>query len=696
MGRYSEFNEYIELLKQDENNIKYFRNFALENINSNHHYVKEILEYISELSKKWNYKIAEHWCLTYIGWCDNISNNFLKASTNHLIANQFFEKEQNLEGMIATCNGLLSDYLKLGEIELAIRNGIKGIELANEIDDEHNLIPLLINTAETYVESENYDEALTIIERLKSCDYDIKEAHEVAMLGILSKCKLNTNKLNEAYSYCNEALRIMEKNNDIVEKEEFMSTRAEINYRLGNIDEAIKEFQVIIENTIGNNDSYCKIKTSIRWAECYYNSGEYDLAKEKLFIATSDEKLVDFINLRVKVYELLKNIYSKMGEYKKAYEIFEKYDEYKKEANINHSTIWLSLLKYKSATNEAKAYKTLYKKIDLISEVGRKITSSLVLDEIVHLIYDEIGKLVESDIFGIALYNKEKDMLIYESFIENGEEADYKEISIEDNRSFGVYCFKSKKEVLINDIVNEHWKYVKDLKMSKEEAEKNPLSIIYLPILINDVPIGVLTVQSNKKNAYTRQDIYGLKILGSYIAIAIENGKIFNKVKYFASNDALTDILNRSMIIKKGNEMLQAKNQDNNNSIIMMDIDYFKTINDTYGHQVGDVVLKEVAAIIKEKIKEFGLVGRYGGEEFLILLPNKDLAMAKKISEEIRKGIEKYKYPVTEYKYGKVTVSLGIYEFARNGESFSEGLRKADKALYKAKDLGKNMSVNYI
>ena len=90
MHKYAEFNEHIERLKKDEKYIQYFRNFAVENMNSNHKYVKEVFEHIYDLAKVWKYKFAEHWCLNYIGWCENFANDFLKASTTHLIANEFF------------------------------------------------------------------------------------------------------------------------------------------------------------------------------------------------------------------------------------------------------------------------------------------------------------------------------------------------------------------------------------------------------------------------------------------------------------------------------------------------------------------------------------------------------------------------------------------------------------------------------
>lgn len=695
--KYEQFNEHIEILKKDENYIQFFRDFALDNIQSNHKYVKEVLGYILELTRKWKYKHAEHWCLTYIGWCENFDNDFLKASTTHMIANEFFENEQCIDGIITTCNALLSDYLNLGELELAIRNGIRGIELATEIKDEKNLIPLLLNTAETYIESENYDEALTLVETLKNNNYNLKIANEIVILWVQSKHALYYSNFDEAYRYCDRALELMKENNYTIDREEYMGTRAEIKYKAGLIEDAEKEFQEIMKITTKNNDSFYKIKTAIRWARCYFNMEQYCLAKEKLFIAINDEKLPSFIKFRTQAYELLKNIYGKMEDYENAYKAFEKYDQYKKEDNANHNNLCLSILKYKSAADEAKAYKSLYKKMDLISEVGRKITSSLGMKEVVRLIYNEIGKVVLADIVGIAVYDKEKNKLVYEQFIEKGEEFGVREISLDNEASLSAYCFNNKKEVVLNDLINEYWKYVDIMPINKEEASKYPTSTIFLPILAEDTPIAVLTVQSNTKNAYSNNDIFGLRILASYIAIAIENGKLFDEVNYCANNDMLTRILNRNKIIRDGEEIIKNRfGTKDKLSVIMMDVDYFKTINDTYGHHVGDIVLRDVAKIANKEVGEFGVVGRYGGEEFLALLPQSDLNNANKIAEDIRAAVEKYEYQIENGSCGKVTVSLGVYEFDEEDKSLLDGLKKVDKALYKAKAMGKNRSANFI
>lgn len=696
MYKYEQFRKYIDILKKDENYIQYFRNFASENIESNHRYVRQILEYILELTQKWKYKYAEHWCLTYIGWCENFDNDFLKASTTHLIANEFFEKEQCIDGIITTCNALLSDYLNLGELELAIRNGIRGIKLATKVMDEKNLIQLLLNTAETYVESENYDEALALVERVKNSNYNLKIANKIVILWVQSKHALHYGNFYQAYRYCDKALKLMKKNNLTIGIEEYMGTRAEIKYKTGLVEEAEKEFEEIMKITTENKDSFYKIKTVIRWAKCYFNAEQYDLAKEKLFIAINNEKLSSFIKFRVQAYELLKNIYSKIGDYEKAYKVFEKYDQYKKEDNANHNNLLLSILKYESATNEAKTYKSLYKKIDLISEVGRTITSRLGIKKLARYIYNEIGKIVSADIVGIALYDGENNKLIYEPFIEKGKELERREIPIDSKKSLTAYCFNNKKEVILNDVVNEYWKYVDIMPINKNEVHKHPTSTVYLPILSDDMPIAVLTVQSNTKNAYTSSDIFGLRMLASYIAVAIENGKLFDEVNYFANNDMLTRILNRNRIIRDGEEIIKNRIKTKNRlSVIMMDIDYFKTINDTYGHYVGDIVLRDVAKITKKQVGKLGVVGRYGGEEFLVLLPKSGLDNANKIAEDIRTAVERYEYPIENGMWGKVTVSLGVHEFDEEDKCLLDGLKKADKALYAAKAMGKNISVSF-
>ncbi len=150
--------------------------------------------------------------------------------------------------------------------------------------------------------------------------------------------------------------------------------------------------------------------------------------------------------------------------------------------------------------------------------------------------------------------------------------------------------------------------------------------------------------------------------------------------------DGLTLLYNRNYFSNQLQRCIWKSRKDNLPiSIIMIDIDHFKQINDTYGHSKGDEVLAKIAQIIRKQIREFDLAFRYGGEEFLITLPGTPLNKAVKIAERIRESIKNTNFGIRK----KVTVSCGITEF-QAGDTLKEFIKRADKALYKAKGKGRD------
>ena len=119
----------------------------------------------------------------------------------------------------------------------------------------------------------------------------------------------------------------------------------------------------------------------------------------------------------------------------------------------------------------------------------------------------------------------------------------------------------------------------------------------------------------------------------------------------------------------------------------MLDVDNFKQVNDEYGHHVGDVVLKEIAAVVQDGIRKVDSVGRWGGEEFIIVLPETSLNEAKQVAEQIRLKIESHEFTVVQHK----TSSFGVAEYIQ-GDNSQSIINRADKALYKAKELGRNQT----
>lgn len=158
------------------------------------------------------------------------------------------------------------------------------------------------------------------------------------------------------------------------------------------------------------------------------------------------------------------------------------------------------------------------------------------------------------------------------------------------------------------------------------------------------------------------------------------------EIKLLAETDPLTGIYNRRMFFDYLEiELLRTKRYGNNLSLIMLDIDYFKKVNDTYGHDVGDYVLRTIVDIVKEKVREADILARYGGEEFIIILPETDIGGAKTLAEKIRILIEKNIFN----KVKMVTVSIGVTSF-QEGDTVATFTKRVDNALYKAKNNGRN------
>lgn len=156
-----------------------------------------------------------------------------------------------------------------------------------------------------------------------------------------------------------------------------------------------------------------------------------------------------------------------------------------------------------------------------------------------------------------------------------------------------------------------------------------------------------------------------------------------------ALTDTLTRILNRRGItVSLLDAMAQAERYSTPLSVAMADIDHFKRVNDTQGHEAGDRILAQVASVLSETLRMPDKVGRYGGEEFLVVFPHTTLAQARKIAERMRTAVQKAEVAVGGS--GRVTVSIGVTQFQR-GEDLEQLLSRVDKALYQAKSGGRNL-----
>jgi diguanylate cyclase (GGDEF)-like protein len=183
-----------------------------------------------------------------------------------------------------------------------------------------------------------------------------------------------------------------------------------------------------------------------------------------------------------------------------------------------------------------------------------------------------------------------------------------------------------------------------------------------------------------------------MSIVARSAAMALENATLHKKTEELTITDELTGIFNYRYFARKlKEEQRRAARYDLPLSLIMLDIDWFKKFNDTYGHEVGNIVLKGITSVVKKCIRDVDIFARYGGEEFVIILPQTPQIEVSQIGERIRAQIESATFGGGDNMPElKVTVSVGISSYPENGKSEDELLAVVDQALYRAKGSGKN------
>ncbi len=240
-------------------------------------------------------------------------------------------------------------------------------------------------------------------------------------------------------------------------------------------------------------------------------------------------------------------------------------------------------------------------------------------------------------------------------------------------------AISSGKPVVENDI-----RAVEGYVAGYEETR----SEMCLPLISLGEILGVLTLESSQANAFAQADVQPLESVADICAAAIQNARYFERVRQLAYVDGLTGMFNRRFFeMRIAEEIERATRYRSELSIIMIDIDNFKKLNDEFGHLLGDEALRQVATIFSQNLRKVDVACRYGGEEFVILAPETSGEHAQSVAEKLRKVVETWLFPGVPRA---VTISAGVSSFPANGRTRDELVKAADVALYTAKQAGRN------
>ncbi|MCX5791730.1 MAG: sensor domain-containing diguanylate cyclase [Elusimicrobia bacterium] len=223
--------------------------------------------------------------------------------------------------------------------------------------------------------------------------------------------------------------------------------------------------------------------------------------------------------------------------------------------------------------------------------------------------------------------------------------------------------------------------------------------VLYMPLSVQGVTIGLLIVDNLlSQSRIEPQELAMLKSFGGQIALAVDNARLFDKVEELSLYDELTKLpLRRFFNQRFQEEFYRAERFKQPLALLWADVDHFKEVNDTYGHQIGDVVLKEAGRVILANLRKIDFPCRYGGDEIVILLPQATGAEAQRLAQRLSSEISELRIavPFSKTRELKITLSIGISTFPADGATIEAMLEKADDALYWVKSHGRGKIALY-
>jgi len=311
-----------------------------------------------------------------------------------------------------------------------------------------------------------------------------------------------------------------------------------------------------------------------------------------------------------------------------------------------------------------------------LHEATSTLVTTLKLDDLPSKILEGAVKAIPATEYGaLFLVDEEKNVLIRKA--KYGKGPSFKEqYSLDAAEFLPVKVFMENKPDMY------------------EDQDDSLQAVIAVPLPAQTGVLGVIILAGHEPGIFAKNDLTILTNIAATTASAIRNAQLHKEIEDLAITDPLTNIFNRRGLEQWGQyEIDRAKRFDSPLSAIFFDLDHFKEVNDTYGHEIGDQVLQQVIHCSQEVIRKIDIFARIGGEEFIIILPETALPVAVKVAERIRKSVAKYVFNANSHQI-KMTISLGVSELSKEINDLVPLINAADHLMYQAKQSGRNTTAS--
>ena len=340
----------------------------------------------------------------------------------------------------------------------------------------------------------------------------------------------------------------------------------------------------------------------------------------------------------------------------------------------------------RSGDSGPRAPQTSARRLAILTDVVKTANSILEPRKVIELVVEKIRQLIPSEAWSLLMVDEEKQELVFEAALgAKGKEA----AAIRPKIGEGVagWVAETGKPAIVNDVKRDpRFAPHVDAKTSFETR-----SILCAPLVSRGRTIGVLEILNKRGGSFSKTDLELVLTLVEPCAIAIENAILFQRTEQLTITDDLTRLFNsRYLNLYLGREIKRCKRHGIPLSVIFLDLDGFKGINDQYGHLAGSGTLTEVGGILALGVRESDILARYGGDEFVVVLPETPASGALVIAERLRRAIEEHKFLEPQGIAARISASFGIATYPDHALSPEGLIQKADQAMYRVKERDKN------
>ncbi|MFZ0429103.1 MAG: sensor domain-containing diguanylate cyclase [Acidobacteriota bacterium] len=320
-------------------------------------------------------------------------------------------------------------------------------------------------------------------------------------------------------------------------------------------------------------------------------------------------------------------------------------------------------------------------------EVGKLLTSTLDLREILQLIVDRMSDLIAAENWSILLRNEVTGELTFE-IVAGVEESLLKGIRLARGEGIAGYVADTGQSILVPNVAE-------DPRFSPRADQQTGFltqSIACLPLQAHGKVVGVIEVVNVRDfEAFRLRDLPVLKILADYAAIAIQNARLFSRIEELSITDEYTGLHNARHLYHVLAELLERADADGTTvGVVFVDMDNFKSIVDRFGHLLGTRALREVGETMQSRLQPGDRLFKYGGDEFVLVLPGRDKTAAKSFVEGLCRAVHEAVFLKSEGQGVRVSASFGVAVYPMDAGSLREILMAADRALYTVKRGTKN------